>query len=188
MHNHPYVSEAHEGKPWFEWCVLRRRRRHHTAGCFRIYDAATVILAVTAIITGLVRLILQDRSPWKVRSVAFDSFIGIALGLGLLITLLQLLWTLRQHLFPLNRHQTRRPDRRIRHRRACPRLHRHPSAEDRRQPALWEWSSICAMIMTNATTAAAKTGLIQNTHSCCSGFCVRPHSSRPVRCRWNGRD
>ena len=22
MHNHPYVSEAHEGKPWFEWCVL----------------------------------------------------------------------------------------------------------------------------------------------------------------------
>ena len=48
--------------------------------------AATVILAVTAIITGLVRLILQDRSPWKVRSVAFDSFIGIALGIGLLIT------------------------------------------------------------------------------------------------------
>ena len=40
----------------------------------------------TAIITGLVRLILQDRSPWKVRSVAFDSFIGIALGIGLLIT------------------------------------------------------------------------------------------------------
>ena len=39
-----------------------------------------------AIITGLVRLILQDRSPWKVRSVAFDSFIGIALGIGLLIT------------------------------------------------------------------------------------------------------
>lgn len=64
----------------------RRRRRHHTAGCFRIYDAATVILAVTAIITGLVRLILQDKSPWKVRSVAFDSFIGIALGIGLLIT------------------------------------------------------------------------------------------------------
>ena len=48
--------------------------------------AATVILAVTAIITGLVRLILQGRSPWKVRSVAFDSFIGIALGIGLLIT------------------------------------------------------------------------------------------------------
>gem|GEM_PF-280855 len=47
---------------------------------------ATVILAVTAIITGLVRLILQDKSPWKVRSVAFDSFIGIALGIGLLIT------------------------------------------------------------------------------------------------------
>ena len=56
--------------------------------CWLLSDtmAATVILAVTAIITGLVRLILQDRSPWKVRSVAFDSFIGIALGIGLLIT------------------------------------------------------------------------------------------------------
>ena len=83
MHNHPYVSEAHEGKPWFEWCVL---------GVVAVitllvaFGYTMVILAVTAIITGLVRLILQDRSPWKVRSVAFDSFIGIALGIGLLIT------------------------------------------------------------------------------------------------------
>ena len=21
MHDHPYVSEDHEGKPWFEWAV-----------------------------------------------------------------------------------------------------------------------------------------------------------------------
>ena len=48
--------------------------------------AATVIVAVTAIITGLIRLTLREKSPWKVRSVAFDSFIGIALGIGLLIT------------------------------------------------------------------------------------------------------
>ncbi|RDX31755.1 DUF3017 domain-containing protein, partial [Bifidobacterium breve] len=41
---------------------------------------------VTAIITGLIRLTLREKSPWKVRSVAFDSFIGIALGIGLLIT------------------------------------------------------------------------------------------------------
>ena len=58
----------------------------HCCVAFGYTMAATVILAVTAIITGLVRLILQDRSPWKVRSVAFDSFIGIALGIGLLIT------------------------------------------------------------------------------------------------------
>jgi hypothetical protein len=31
-------------------------------------------------------LVLRERSPWKVRSVAFDSFIGIALGIGLLVT------------------------------------------------------------------------------------------------------
>lgn len=140
MHNHPYVSEAHEGKPWFEWCVLGVVAVITLLVAFGYTMAATVILAVTAIITGLVRLILQDRSPWKVRSVAFDSFIGIALGIGLLITYFSF-FGLFGNIFPLNRHQTRRPDRRIRHRRACPRLHRHPSAEDRRQPALWEWSS-----------------------------------------------
>lgn len=86
MHNHPYVSEAHEGKPWFEWCVLGRRRRHHTAGCFRIYDGRHGHTCRDGHHHRLVRLILQDRSPWKVRSVAFDSFIGIALGIGLLIT------------------------------------------------------------------------------------------------------
>ena len=85
MHNHPYVSEAHEGKPWFEWCVLGVVAVITLLVAFGYTMAATVILAVTAIITGLVRLILQDKSPWKVRSVAFDSFIGIALGIGLLI-------------------------------------------------------------------------------------------------------
>ena len=73
-------------KPWFEWCVLGVVAVITLLVAFGYTMAATVILAVTAIITGLVRLILQDRSPWKVRSVAFDSFIGIALGIGLLIT------------------------------------------------------------------------------------------------------
>lgn len=82
----PMVSEAHEGKPWFEWCVLGVVAVITLLVAFGYTMAATVILAVTAIITGLVRLILQDKSPWKVRSVAFDSFIGIALGIGLLIT------------------------------------------------------------------------------------------------------
>ncbi len=36
---------------------------------------------------GLVRLALRERSPWKVRSVAFDAFIGIGLGVGLFILL-----------------------------------------------------------------------------------------------------
>ena len=83
---HPYVSEAKEGKPVCEWIVALLVCVSGVLAAFGYTMAATVILAVTAIITGLVRLILQDRSPWKVRSVAFDSFIGIALGIGLLIT------------------------------------------------------------------------------------------------------
>lgn len=86
MHNHPYVSEAHEGKPWFEWIVLGVIVVAMVVAAFGHTMAATVIIAVTAIITGLIRLTLREKSPWKVRSVAFDSFIGIALGIGLLIT------------------------------------------------------------------------------------------------------
>lgn len=86
MHNHPYVSEAHDGKPWFEWIVLVVVVVATVVAAFGYTMAATVIIAVTAIITGLIRLTLREKSPWKVRSVAFDSFIGIALGIGLLIT------------------------------------------------------------------------------------------------------
>ena len=82
MHNHPYVSEDHEGKPWFEWIVLGVVVVATVVAAF----GYTIIVAVTAIITGLIRLTLREKSPWKVRSVAFDSFIGIALGIGLLIT------------------------------------------------------------------------------------------------------
>lgn len=86
MHNHPYVSEDHEGKPWFEWIVLVVVVVATVVAAFGHTMAVTVIIAVTAIITGLIRLTLREKSPWKVRSVAFDSFIGIALGIGLLIT------------------------------------------------------------------------------------------------------
>ena len=86
MHNHPYVSEDHERKPWFEWIVLGVVVVATVVSAFGHTMAVTVIIAVTAIITGLIRLTLREKSPWKVRSVAFDSFIGIALGIGLLIT------------------------------------------------------------------------------------------------------
>ena len=52
--------------------------------------AATVIVSVAAIVSGVLRLILRKKSPWKVRSVAFDSFIGICLGVGLLLTYLSI--------------------------------------------------------------------------------------------------
>ena len=44
--------------------------------------AATVIIAVTAIVTALLRIIMREKSPWKVRSVLFDAIIGIGFGAG----------------------------------------------------------------------------------------------------------
>ena len=86
MHDHPFVSEAHEGKPWFEWCVAIIVVISGIFAAFGYTTAATVSISVTAIVSGLVRLILREKSPWKVRSVAFDSIIGICLGVGLLVT------------------------------------------------------------------------------------------------------
>jgi hypothetical protein len=84
---HPYVSEDHEGKPWFEWIVAAIVVLAAVLAVLGYTKAATVVIAVTAMVTGLVRLVLRERSPWKVRSVAFDAFIGICLGLGLFVLL-----------------------------------------------------------------------------------------------------
>ncbi|RDX31754.1 DUF3017 domain-containing protein, partial [Bifidobacterium breve] len=45
MHNHPYVSEAHEGKPWFEWIVLGVVVVATVVAAFGYTMAATVIIA-----------------------------------------------------------------------------------------------------------------------------------------------
>ena len=86
MAEHPWVSEEHEGRPPFEWFVAILVVLSGIIAFLGYTMAATVIIAVTAIVTGVVRLILRERSPWKVRSVGFDAFIGIGLGIGLLIT------------------------------------------------------------------------------------------------------
>lgn len=83
---HPHVSEANEGKPVFEWAVAIVVAIAAVVAFLGYTMAATLIIAVAAIVTGLLRLILRDRSPWKVRSVGFDAFIGIALGVGLIVT------------------------------------------------------------------------------------------------------
>ncbi|WP_036696286.1 DUF3017 domain-containing protein [Parascardovia denticolens] len=87
----PHVSESQEGKPWFEWIVAGMVLLSVLALAFHQPGWGTGILAVTAIVTALIRLILRERSPWKVRSVPFDSFIGLALGLGLIVTYLSIL-------------------------------------------------------------------------------------------------
>ncbi|RBP99280.1 DUF3017 domain-containing protein [Bifidobacterium xylocopae] len=87
----PRVSEAGEGKPQAEWAVgllvicsaLLAATGHTLAG--------TCLMALTSLVLGLLRLFLRERSPWKVRSVGFDVFICIGLGLGLMITYLSVL-------------------------------------------------------------------------------------------------
>lgn len=86
MAEHPWVSEEHEGKPACEWAVAVLVVISAIIAFLGYTMAATVIISVTAIATGVIRLIMRDRSPWKVRSVGFDAFIGIALGVGLLVT------------------------------------------------------------------------------------------------------
>ena len=76
-----------KGKPWFEWIVAAVVIVATVLAVAGYTKAATAAIAVTAIATGLVRLALRERSPWKVRSVAFDAFIGIGLGVGLFILL-----------------------------------------------------------------------------------------------------
>lgn len=89
--HHPYVSESREGRPWFEWIVAGMVLLSVLALAFHQPGWGTGILATAAIVTALIRLILRERSPWKVRSIPFDSFIGLALGLGLIVTYLSIL-------------------------------------------------------------------------------------------------
>ncbi|EIK81093.1 hypothetical protein CGSMWGv55152_01459 [Gardnerella vaginalis 55152] len=84
--NHIYVSESKEGKPYAQWIVAVIVCVSAALAFMGKTMAATVIIAVTAIVLGIIRLIFTQKSPWKVRSVAFDSFISISLGIGLFIT------------------------------------------------------------------------------------------------------
>lgn len=87
-HKHPYVSEAHEGRPWFEWCVAISVCVCALIALFGNTTVATFILAAIAFITATVRLVMQHKSPWKIRSIAFDCIIGYGLAIGLPLTLM----------------------------------------------------------------------------------------------------
>ncbi|MBT1177950.1 DUF3017 domain-containing protein [Bifidobacterium callimiconis] len=82
--SHPYVSEAHEGKPPFEWGVAACVLVSAVLAAFGHLLAATLLISAASIVCATVRLVLRERSPWKIRSVGFDSFFGFALGIGLM--------------------------------------------------------------------------------------------------------
>ncbi len=91
---HPYVSEKREGKPYAEWIVAIIIALCALLAFIGYIKAATVVISVTAVLLGVMRLIMHQRSPWKVRSVGFDSFISITLGIGLLITYASIIFLL----------------------------------------------------------------------------------------------
>ena len=91
---HPYVSEKREGKPYAEWIVAIIIALCALLAFIGYIKAATVVISVTAVLLGVMRLIMRQRSPWKVRSVGFDSFISITLGIGLLITYASIIFLL----------------------------------------------------------------------------------------------
>nr|WP_300768085.1 DUF3017 domain-containing protein [uncultured Bifidobacterium sp.] len=83
--NHPFVTESHEGSPWFEWAVVLTATVATVLGFLGMTMEATAVFAVASIVCASLRIALRERSPWKVRSVRFDSIIGIALAIGLVI-------------------------------------------------------------------------------------------------------
>lgn len=91
LHEHPYVSESNEGKPWFEWCVAIIVVISAIFAVFKLITPAAFILAGVSLVCATVRLVLRGKSPWKVRSVFFDVFIGYAFGGGLIATYVSVL-------------------------------------------------------------------------------------------------
>lgn len=89
--HHPYVSERTEGKPWFEWCVAAAVVLSAVLAVIKLTTVATVILSLTSLICATVRLVLREKSPWKVRGVLFDCIIGYAFGIGLAVTYVSIL-------------------------------------------------------------------------------------------------
>lgn len=93
-HKHPYVSEKHEGKPWFEWLVAALVVLSGVLAATGLTGAGIGLLSAVAGTSALIRLLARSHSPWKVRSVFFDCFIGFGLMLGIPFTYWTVLWIL----------------------------------------------------------------------------------------------
>lgn len=88
---HVAVSEANEGRPWFEWIVTAILFASVVMAWAGHPGIASLIIVAVLLVTAAVRSCLGPDSPWKVRSVGFDSFIGVSLG----ICLAALFWSIR---------------------------------------------------------------------------------------------
>ena len=88
----PYVSDSTEGQPWFQWVMLSAIALVTLLAFLGHILIATILLSATAIVTGLMRLVLRERSPWKVRSVAVDATFSILIGISLIGIYLSILF------------------------------------------------------------------------------------------------
>ncbi len=88
---HVQVSETNEGKPWFEWTVAACLLVSVILAWAHHPGLASLVVVVVLWSAAIVRSVYGPESPWKVRSVGFDSFIGVSLGaiLGVLF------WSIR---------------------------------------------------------------------------------------------
>ena len=88
----PKVSDEAEGQPWFLWVMLGIVVVVTLLALLGYILVATIMLSIAAVATGVMRLVLREGSPWKVRSVAFDSTFSIVFGVGLLGLYLSILF------------------------------------------------------------------------------------------------
>ena len=88
---HPTVSESHDGSPAYAWSMAAAVGVSGLLAVLGYMTAATAVIVVAALVSGILRLTLRDRSPWRVRSVVGDAVIGIGLGIGLIMLYVSLL-------------------------------------------------------------------------------------------------
>lgn len=58
---------------------------------FGFIGFAVLVIVCFSLLIGTCRIIMQQKAPWKIRSVAFDAFISYALAGGLAITYISIL-------------------------------------------------------------------------------------------------
>lgn len=86
-HPHPVVPEAHEGSVAFEWAIAIGVVLAAIIALLGHVIWAVGVIAALACVGALLRLVLRERSPWKIRLIGFDCFFGFSLSFGLLLTI-----------------------------------------------------------------------------------------------------
>ncbi|BDR54680.1 hypothetical protein KIMH_07910 [Bombiscardovia apis] len=88
------VSERNEGRPIAEWIVAIVVALAAVLAAMGFTGVGIGLFALVSFCLAGLRLVLKERSPWKVRSVGFDFVVCLGLGIGLVVTYLSILFIL----------------------------------------------------------------------------------------------